>query len=98
MELFVATAAGDETSSLIAFVVDGLDLDVDADHLAGKRETPLVLERLAERPELFVLAVGVDGHLVDQLIDLITHHVGHYGSGRAAWRVGDGAEPDDRIS
>jgi hypothetical protein len=33
---------------------------------------------------LLVVAVGVDGHCVDQLIDLVAHFSGHYGPSRAA--------------
>ena len=73
-----ATAVGDEPSTYFARIVDRFDLDICADHSAGEREAALGLERLAERPELLVVSVGIDGHLVDQFIDLITHQVGHY--------------------
>jgi putative toxin-antitoxin system antitoxin component (TIGR02293 family) len=79
VELSVATAVGDEASTFLAGVVDRFDLDIGADHSAGEREVGLLFERLAERPELLVLPVGVDDHLVDQLVDLITHQVGLYG-------------------
>ena len=48
------------------------------------RTSAVVLERLTERPELLAVPVGVDGHCVDQVIDLVAHCVGHYGLSRAA--------------
>ena len=84
VELPIAPAVGDESSAFLAGIVDRFDLDIDADHPAGEREAALVLERLTERPELLVVPVGVDGHFVDQLIDLVAHRVGHYGPSRAA--------------
>jgi len=78
VELSVATAAGSESPTLVAGIVDRLDPDTDADDSALERKALLVLERLTERPELLVQAVGVDRHRVDQFVDLVAHRVGHY--------------------
>ena len=43
-----------------------------------EREAAVLLERLTERPQLLVLAVGVDDDAFDQAVEIISHAVARY--------------------
>src|SRR5439155_4423250 len=49
------------------------DLDRDTDQSGREGELGPVLERLAERPQLLSLSLGVDDYLLNELIDCVTH-------------------------
>ncbi len=73
MDLALTPADGDQATAFVAVEVHRCDFHIHADHPATEREAGVVLEHLPERPQLLVLAVGIDDDLLDQVVDRVTH-------------------------
>lgn len=73
MDLALTPAHGDQATTFVAVEVHRDDLHAGADDPATEREAGIVLEHLAERPELLVLTVGVDDDILDQVVDPVAH-------------------------
>jgi hypothetical protein len=65
-----AAAARRQAPPLVPVVVDFDDGYGLTDHESVRGPRQLVLERLPERPEAFVIPVGIDGDLLDQLLEI----------------------------
>jgi hypothetical protein len=64
-----------QSSAFITSEVHRVNLDLDTDHFAAEWIPHVLLEGLAERPQLLVLAVGIEKGLFDQLVDRVTHQL-----------------------
>ena len=64
-----AAARRRQATPFIPVVVESADRDRFADHEGVARDNDGVLERLPERPELLVVAVGVLGDRIDERIE-----------------------------
>jgi hypothetical protein len=68
-----SATACDEATQDVPVEVDLDELHVHTDHLCREREAVGFLEGLPERLELLAVAMGVDGHLLDERVDHIRH-------------------------
>jgi hypothetical protein len=81
----LSAAQRQEAPPLVAFVVHRGDVEGRTHDRCREGEATVLLERLPERRQLLVLAVGVDGDAFDQAVEIISHAVAGYAVNRRQW-------------